>query len=224
MIALQQKLVKLAQSILAQKEELELSEVFKNIQELYKLAVVYEFLSQQEDQSHNWQKHLDQLSENLGIKADEAAQETPTDPHEVAPLIETIKNMIPEMPEDTPPVKSLFEGIAPHPTFVKKEATQKKESTPETVVSDAQPKPNLNDQYQKKASFGLNDRLAFINQLFQGNATDFNRVVSQISTLNDWDSVENYLNTYIRPEYPNWADHQDLESRFIEHLKKTFTP
>ena len=222
MIALQQKLVELAQSIVDTSEALEISLIIEKIQELHKWAVVYEFLSQQKDDSQNWQKHLQELSETLNL-SNTAIPES-EEPHEVAPLIETIKNMIPEMPEDPPSIPGLLEDVPRQPIFVKKESSQ--ESTTETpaTVSDTSPKPNLNDQYQKKTGFGLNDRLAFINHLFQGNTTDFNRVVSQISTLDDWSAVESYLSDYIRPEYPQWAEKPELVDRFIDHLKKNFTP
>lgn len=216
MINLQQKLVQLAQSIVDNADDLDLKSVLHNIEELHKLAVVYEFMSEQNQGGDNWLKHLQQISDRLDLQ-DQPAPQT-EEPHEVAPLIETIKNMIPEMPEENPPMKSLFEGVSPEPVFVKKE------SPTQTIASDTKAPPNLNDSYHKKTGVGLNDRLAFINQLFQGNTSDFNRVISQISTMDNWTSVENYLNEFIRPEYPHWADKKDIEQRFIEHLKKNFTP
>ena len=221
MIALQQKLVELAQSIVDTSEDLEISLIIEKIQELHKWAVVYEFISQQKDDSQNWQKHLQELSETLNL-SNTAIPES-EEPHEVAPLIETIKNMIPEMPEDPPSIPGLLEDVPSPPVFVKKESQQEPTQETPPTLSDTSPKPNLNDKYHNKTGFGLNDRLAFINHLFQGNATDFNRVVSQISTLDDWTAVESYLNDYIQPEYPHWTEKPELVERFIDHLKKNFT-
>src|SRR5699024_10836382 len=55
------------------------------------------------------------------------------------------------------------------------------------------PKKSLNDQLNRNLKFGLNDRLTYVNQLFEGSATDFNRVVSQLNTLEDFAQAKSFI-------------------------------
>ena len=45
------------------------------------------------------------------------------------------------------------------------------------------PTKSLNDRLLANIQIGLNDRIAFVKNLFEWNQEDFNRVVSQLNTF-----------------------------------------
>jgi hypothetical protein len=84
-------------------------------------------------------------------------------------------------------------------------------------------KKNINDQFSKGLQIDLNDKLAFIKQLFEEDELQYQRVISQITTLSDWIEVENFVNAIVKPEYDNWIGKDEFEKRFLKILRKNFT-
>lgn len=83
-------------------------------------------------------------------------------------------------------------------------------------------KKSLNDRLAGDAlKFGLNDRIGFVKDLFDGSAEDFNRVVSQLNTLGSLSEAQEFLNTHVVPEY-NWAANEETAKRFIASVEQRF--
>lgn len=88
---------------------------------------------------------------------------------------------------------------------------------------DTPEKQSLNDKLKVKGlQIGLNDRLAFVKGLFKNSNKDYERALSQISTLESYNDVINLLDTIIKPNYNNWKDQEELESRFLEIIEDNF--
>lgn len=68
---------------------------------------------------------------------------------------------------------------------------------------------------------GLNDRIAFMNHLFEGNQEDLNRVVSQLNTFDTYSEAENFLLQMVKPDY-DWSNKEEYEERLIEMVKARF--
>ncbi|MDH7446214.1 hypothetical protein [Aquimarina sp. 2201CG14-23] len=84
-------------------------------------------------------------------------------------------------------------------------------------VNDQDEKPkSLNDQLKKGINIGLNDRLAFIKHLFDGSSTDYNRVLSQLNTLNSKSGATQFIKNMVKPDYNNWVGKDEYEERFME--------
>ncbi|WP_405209072.1 hypothetical protein [Aquimarina sp. LLG6339-5] len=84
-------------------------------------------------------------------------------------------------------------------------------------MNDAEEKPkSLNDQLKKGINIGLNDRLAFIKHLFDGSSTDYNRVLSQLNTLNSKSGARQFIKNMVKPDYNNWQGKEEYEERFME--------
>jgi len=82
---------------------------------------------------------------------------------------------------------------------------------------DTEDKPkSLNDQLKKGIHIGLNDRLAFIKHLFDGSSADYNRVLSQLNTLNSKSGARQFIKNMVKPDYNNWEGKSEYEERFIE--------
>ena len=83
-------------------------------------------------------------------------------------------------------------------------------------------KKSLNDRLAGDAlKFGLNDRIGFVKDLFEGSAEDFNRVVSQLNTLGSLSEAQEFINTHVVPEY-DWAANEETAERFMASVKQRF--
>ena len=83
------------------------------------------------------------------------------------------------------------------------------------------PKKSLNDKLQGDIQIGLNDRIAFVKNLFGGSQEDFNRVVSQLNTLKTEKEAKKFINKMVKPDY-DWTDKEELEERFMTIVERKF--
>jgi hypothetical protein len=72
---------------------------------------------------------------------------------------------------------------------------------------------------QGNIEIGLNDRIAFVNHLFAGSQEDFNRVLSQLNTLNSAQEASEFLDQMVKPDY-NWEDKEEYVERLVELVRK----
>ncbi|PZD77401.1 hypothetical protein [Mesonia sp. K7] len=108
-----------------------------------------------------------------------------------------------------------------------KKETQKEENNSE---NDKQVKHNekfsgkssLNDRLKKGIQIGLNDRLAFIKHLFDGNTEDYNRVISQLNTIASTEEAKSFIETNVKPDYNGWYNKEEYENRFLEVIENKF--
>lgn len=91
---------------------------------------------------------------------------------------------------------------------------QEKSSTNSSPI-----KKSLNDRLKKGISFGLNDRLVFIKHLFDGNASDYDRVLSQLNTFQTYHSAIEFLEDVVKPDYNYWKGEEIYEKRFLAGLE-----
>ncbi len=83
------------------------------------------------------------------------------------------------------------------------------------------PTKSLNDKLQSTIQIGLNDRIAFVKHLFNGNTADFSRVVSQLSTFNTEQEAKNFIAKTVKPDY-NWREKEEYETRLLEIIERRF--
>ena len=106
------------------------------------------------------------------------------------------------------------------PVFVKPNevtlfATETKEKTIEKPAS-------LNSSSTKTIEIGLNDRVAFVNNLFGESNEDFNRVISQLNTFDTLEEAKNFLNEMVIPDYDYWVGKEDYIERFMAVVENKF--
>lgn len=83
------------------------------------------------------------------------------------------------------------------------------------------PSKSLNDKLVSNIQIGLNDRIAFVKNLFNNQQEDYNRVVSQLNTFKSQKEAKNFINKMVKPDY-NWSEQEELETRFIEIIERKF--
>jgi hypothetical protein len=81
---------------------------------------------------------------------------------------------------------------------------------------------SLNDKLKTNLQIGLNDRIAFVKNLFEGSQEDFNRVISQLNTLKTEKEAKKFINKMVKPDY-NWSEHEDLENRLLAIVERRFS-
>jgi hypothetical protein len=69
---------------------------------------------------------------------------------------------------------------------------------------------------------GLNDRVGFIHQLFDGSPEDYNRVLSQLMTYHTFEEAEDFIRSMIKPDYNNWDGKSEYEERFMDVVARKF--
>lgn len=81
---------------------------------------------------------------------------------------------------------------------------------------------SLNDRLSRGITVGLNDRIAFVKHLFNNSNEDYNRVLSQLITLDTLDQAHQFIDTMVKPDYNNWEGKDEYVQRFIEVIEKKF--
>ena len=99
------------------------------------------------------------------------------------------------------------------PEFIKKSPVEEK------VLKSTK---TINDLFSKDLNIELNDRLAFIKNLFDSNEDDYQRVISQLSTFQNWDEAKSFINEFIKPDYKYWKGKDVFEKRFLSLVKNNF--
>lgn len=80
----------------------------------------------------------------------------------------------------------------------------------------------LNDKLSKGIEIDLNDQIAFVKHLFGNSREDYNRVMSQLNTFDNFYETKNFIQEIVKPDYNNWKDKADYEDRFMEIIEKKF--
>lgn len=149
------------------------------------------------------------------------------------PIMEKIKDMVAQMPEETQQVDLILEKTLPRkesntvefeninsdygnmPEFEPKEEADKREAE--------QKRKSLNDKLKSnQLQIGLNDKLAFIKHLFDGQSEDYDRVVSQINTAPSLKDAQALINNMVKPDYNNWEGKEEFSDRFMEIVEDKF--
>ena len=115
--------------------------------------------------------------------------------------------------EITPQVEAVFES----PKVLEQEVKATFEKVQESKIS------SLNDRLNKSIAFGLNDRIGFEKKLFGGSSDDFNRVISQLNTFDNFDEAQSFVQDFVKPDYNNWEGKEEFETRFMEIVEKKFS-
>lgn len=156
------------------------------------------------------------------LAEDEEEEIEPADPSDS----ELAKQTASEVKPDTKHValEDLLGENYVDPVFVKpNEVTLFATETKEEAKEEAIEKPaSLNSAFSKTIEIGLNDRVAFVNNLFGESNEDFNRVISQLNTFDTLEEAKNFLNEMVIPDYDYWVGKEDYIERFMAVVENKF--
>ena len=148
-------------------------------------------------------------------------ENNPHDEDIMIPGMDTIKDMVSEMPNNEELEDVLAEFMS-KPNYMKNDKELFMPSNEDLRKSEASPK-SLNDRLAKKnVKVDLNDRLAFVKHLFNNSMEDYNRVLSQLNTIDSEERSISFIKNMVKPDYNNWVGKEQYEERFIELVARRF--
>tara|TARA_B110000438_G_scaffold302588_1_gene360748 strand:- start:1967 stop:2593 length:627 start_codon:yes stop_codon:yes gene_type:complete len=181
-------------------------EYFNSVIQLFEKIILFKNINQKSKLENQLEKN------NLRLISEEANENNNYKDHTIEPLIETIKEMIPEMPEINLNSHILNDQSNDF-LFEKKTSINS---------IDNQISPKLNDRFAKIFKVDVNDRSAFIQKLFDEKSDEYEKVMKKISSIQDWKSIHEFIQNRVKPNYNSWKDNLLVEKRFFTILKKQF--
>jgi len=160
----------------------------------------------------------DRIYVNLDEVKDDAIME---------PAIEKIKDMVAQMPSETHQVDDFLDTVISKPQYHKNDMEEIAADFTEMPVFEkvdkSDEKKSLNEKLKSGSlNIGLNDKIAFIKHLFDGKNEDYERVVSQVNTTKTLQEAQQFIQDIVKPDYNDWADHEEVEGRFMELIESKF--
>ena len=81
---------------------------------------------------------------------------------------------------------------------------------------------SLNDRLVgKKIQVDLNDRIAFVNRLFNHDQDDFKRTLDALNACKSKSEALDFIQNRVKTKY-NWNGKEDIEERFIALIERKF--
>lgn len=223
---LKEELRKLSTDIITSRDMNDISEMYEAAKNLYEKLAVLKFIDEklsdvQVDVSKNVIAAKFEELANAVLRENTSVPEN--NPHEEDIIahkgMDTIKNMVSEMSTDNPVDEVLSEFLG-KPELMKNDK-EVFEPKAKDIATETKTR-SLNDKLKKDIKVGLNDRLAFVKHLFDGNSEDYQRVMSQLVTIESEERSIAFINNMVKPEYNNWAGKEEYEERFMALIEHKF--
>lgn len=211
--------------IITSKNLKEIPALYEAAKNLYEKLAVLKFIEEelnhiQVDVSKNVIAEKFEKMANAVLRANSSVPES--NPHEediIIPGMDTIKDMVSEMPSSESLDEVLKEFMG-RPDLMKND----KEIFMPANDRKVETLKSLNERFSnQELKVDLNNRLAFVKHLFQNNTEDYNRVLSQLSTIDTEERSIAFIVNMVKPDYNNWVGKEEYEFRFMELIARRFT-
>lgn len=260
---LREQITALAKQLIEEEKTFKTASVKGLVGELYEKMAVLEYLENQleEPSEEPTAESLDSKSfrEENWFTEPEPVPQPEHKEDLIEPLMEKIKDIVAQMPEESERIDEMLNDILPKNHEAETEAIELKEKPTvkyvkndlEEFASNYQKMPeferktmelfpksvegteasktltesrarSLNDTVNKGLNIGLNDRLAFIKHLFEGQAEDYTRVLSQINTMESYEEAQDFIKGKVKPDYNYWLNKEEYSERFMNIIEKSF--
>jgi hypothetical protein len=73
---------------------------------------------------------------------------------------------------------------------------------------------------KQQLSIGLNDKFAFIRDLFDGNADNFRKVMEEINRFNNAEEAKSYFSLQVAPQHSWGQDKEETIQRFLDIIER----
>lgn len=236
----------LAQKILLLKEEEEFESLHQNAQDLYEKLSVLSYLSKSigtsgdsmEEKINLTVSEINKKESDTTLDLQEEIQKVPESEEETQILdnkeaaISIEEKIVEDIPEIEQPTEDLEDLFVPTFDSIKDDFSQKKEfkdtislDDTENLFSTKKSESNqlsLNDKLvNNNIQVGLNDRIAFVNSLFNFSQSDFNKTLSTLNTFEGEIEAKQYIESVLKKRY-NWIGKEEIEQRFILLIERKF--
>lgn len=231
----------LAQEILSVDEPSEISHLLEKIRIIYDRLIVIDFLNENPghtDETVIVGEHISENGESDKIKdtvatSFELEKEMKVDTNKIEEegkinYKETVEN------EEFAEENSVKDEDLFVPTFdsIKDDFSQKEEfkdtlSLDETeklfkTKKESPKQLSLNDKLVKNSiQVGLNDRIAFVNHLFNFSQLEFNKALSVLNSIESETEAQSYIQNTLKNKY-NWVGKEEIEERFVLLVERKY--
>ncbi|PKB42809.1 hypothetical protein AX016_0982 [Cellulophaga sp. RHA19] len=222
---LKQELMKMSTDILTSNELDNVSDLYETAKNLYEKLAVLKFI---EEKLHDVEVDVTKniIAEKFEKLANAVIYENTSvpesNPHQediITPGITTIMDMMPEM-EEPKATDDMLNEFAKKPEYAKNDQEL---FMPETEVKAAVTKEKVvTNSVTGDIKIGLNDRLAFVKHLFNDSNEDYQRVLSQLSTIDTEERSVSFIVNMVKPDYNNWVGKEEYEERFMAIIERKF--
>ena len=237
------ELKNLARDILQLDEQAELDLLREKIQGLYERLAVLDYFDKASESPDEVEIENEQVEEKNEFDFEKELKESTID-REIGRELErnSIKSQEQELIKSNE-VDEKHEGVENEsldvenlfvPTFesIKDDFSQKEEFK-DTVSLDETEKLfetkkvqskqlSLNDRLLKNSiQVGLNDRIAFVNNLFNYSQSEFNKTLSVLNNFESESEAKTYIKNTLKIKF-NWNGKEEIEERFILLVERKF--
>lgn len=225
---LREELIKLSTEIITTREDTDLVELYDRARIIYEKLAVLKFIDEklndvEVDVSKNVVASRFEKVANAVLSGNTSVPES--NPHEediMTPGMETIKDMVSEMPTETA-LDQIFAEFVAKPDFMKNDKENLAPLENQGKSGQGNRSKSLNDRLAKDFQIGLNDKLAFVKHLFNNNMEDYTRVFSQLSTIDTEERSIAFISNMVKPEYNNWEGKEEYEARLMSLIERRFS-
>lgn len=205
---LKSELLELCHSIINDEREEDLVSTLTQTQMLYEKLVVLNYLQEQGDTEDDFD-------------LEEEENHSDPNPNEISHL------SIEKSPQVENVIEEKIEAIVEEP--IQEEIEKPNETISISPEIDENPpitnsgkNRSLNEQMATGLlKIGLNDRIAFVKHLFNGEQQDYNRVLSNLNTMSNFQEADSFINEMIKPEY-DWDGKEEYLDRLMELIRLKF--
>ena len=214
---LREELIGLSKEILAAGEDVDVDRLYIRSRGVYERLAVLKFMEEKlsDVETHSMASRFEKVANSVLSGNTSVPESNPHEEDIMTPGMETIKDIVSEMP----PEIALDNFFA---EFVAKPVNKKNDMENLGNKRGESPK-SLNDRMGKSFQIGLNDKLAFVKHLFDNNVEDYNRVLSQLGTIDSQERSIAFINNMVKPEYNNWEKKEEYEDRLIALIERRFS-
>lgn len=220
--------MRLSTDIITSRELKNLPELYERARALYEKLAVLKFIEEKLKDVE-----VDVSKSELGAKFETIASAVlnenkmvpETNPHEediMIPGMDTIKHMVSEMPGGEE-LEEVLRRLLDKSEFVKSEKDILNPEVPREGIKPAAAK-SLNETLTARGiSIGLNDRLAFVKHLFDGNTEAFNHILGELNRIDSEEGSLKFIEREVKPEFNDWAGKEEYEARFMLLIERRFS-
>ncbi len=237
-----------AQEILGLEENADVTLLLQNSQEIYEKLTILNYLNSTVEQTElkiKTEKSIISVEEKVSVKKidEEIVEEFSIEIEQKAEeeiAIESFELSEPtnesedssETVENDEDLDSLDDIFVPTFQSVKEDFSLKEEFKHTVSLDDTEnlfvtkksesKQLSLNDKLLNSSiQIGLNDRIAFVNQLFSFSQSEFNKVLSVLNGFKTENEAKNYINITLKQKY-DWKNKEEILDRFLFLVERKF--
>ncbi|MBS9766955.1 MAG: hypothetical protein KGV44_05385 [Flavobacteriaceae bacterium] len=140
----------------------------------------------------------------------------------IAEKKEEVEEVVEEMVVETAEIPTKEPEILEEVVSEKIEETPIKEETKSEVeIPKQEPVISKIVSEKKLIKIPLNDRILIVNELFEGNQGDFNRVLSQLNSFETEKEALQFIKKMVKPDY-QWENFENTEMKLMKYISERF--